>query len=74
MIYTEVLADQMEQNYQAANIYDLDCNGSIGYGDLATMCENWLMIGEDIPGDFYKDGGDIVNFLDFVVFVNVLRD
>jgi hypothetical protein len=27
------LADQADQNYAADNIYDLDCDGSIGLGD-----------------------------------------
>jgi uncharacterized repeat protein (TIGR02543 family) len=67
MVYVDVLADQTEQNYQALNIYDLDCNGSIGFGDLRIISENWLD-GPDLPGDFYKDEGDIVNFLDFAEF------
>jgi hypothetical protein len=67
MVYVDVLADQTEQNYQALNIYDLDCNGSIGFGDLRIMSENWLD-GPDLPGDFYKDEDDIVNFLDFAEF------
>jgi C1A family cysteine protease len=67
MVYVDVLADQTEQNYQALNIYDLDCNGSIGFGDLRIMSENWLD-GPGLPGDFYKDEDDIVNFLDFAEF------
>ncbi|GAG16931.1 unnamed protein product, partial [marine sediment metagenome] len=31
--YTDVLDDVIDQNYTATNIYDLDCDGSIGYGD-----------------------------------------
>lgn len=65
--YADVLANQTEQNYQAANIYDLDCNGSIGFGDIGIISENWLD-GPDLPGDFYKDEDDIVNFLDFAEF------
>jgi hypothetical protein len=67
MVYVDVLADQTEQNYQAINIYDLDCDCSIGFGDLRIISENWLD-GPDLPGDFYKDEGDIVNFLDFAEF------
>lgn len=67
MVHIDVLADQTEQNYQAANIYDLDCDGSIGFGDLRIISENWLN-GPSLPGDFYKD--DIVNFLDFAEFAN----
>ncbi len=67
IVYVDVLADQTEQNYQALNIYDLDCNGSIGFGDIRIISENWLD-GPDLPGDFYKDEDDIVNFLDFAEF------
>jgi C1A family cysteine protease len=67
MVYVDVLADQTEQNYQAINIYDLDCDGSIGFGDIRIISENWLD-GPDLPGDFYKDEDDIVNFLDFAEF------
>jgi hypothetical protein len=74
MNYVDVLSDQTNQNYQAANIYDLDCDGSIGYGDIAVISDNWLETGEDIPGDFYKDDDDIVNFLDFADFANVWGD
>ena len=49
--------------------YDLDLNGSIGLGDLRIMSGNWLN-GPDLPGDFYKDGDDIVNFLDFAKFAS----
>ncbi len=72
--YIDVLSDQLNQNYQAANIYDLDCNGSIGFGDLAIMCENWLMMGQDIPGDFYKDDNNIVNFMDFANFALIWQN
>ncbi|GAH80880.1 unnamed protein product, partial [marine sediment metagenome] len=71
--YTGVLADQTDQDYVATNIYDLDCDGSIGYGDVAIMCGNWLD-DPDLPGDFYKDEDDIVNFLDFADFGNVWGD
>jgi hypothetical protein len=67
MVYVDVLADQTEQNYQAANIYDLDYDCSIGFGDIRIISENWLD-GPDIPGDFYKDEDNIVNFLDFAEF------
>jgi C1A family cysteine protease len=66
-VYVNVLADQTEQNYQAINIYDLDCDGSIGFGDLMIISENWLD-GPNLPGDFYEDEDDIVNFLDFADF------
>ena len=70
--YTDVLADQPDQNYAAHNIYDLDCDGSIGWGDVAVIADNWLLQGPDIPGDFNADG--IVNFLDFAEFGNIWQD
>ncbi|MHC4125515.1 MAG: lectin like domain-containing protein [Planctomycetota bacterium] len=66
--YTYVLDDVIDQNYIATNIYDLNCDGSINLDDLAIMCEDWLVTGPDLPGDFYKDEDDIVNFLDFAEF------
>jgi hypothetical protein len=68
-VYTDVLADQMEQNYQAANIYDLDCNGSIGYGDVYVISINWLANTAGNICDF--NGDSIVDFLDFAEFANV---
>jgi unsaturated chondroitin disaccharide hydrolase len=59
------------KRYEAYNIYDLDGDGSIGFGDVKIIGENWLKIGEDIPGDFYKDKTNTVNFLDFAEFAQV---
>jgi subtilisin family serine protease len=70
--YTDVLVDQPDQNYVAFNIYDLDCDGSIGLGDVAVIADNWLLQGPEIPGDFNADG--IVNFLDFAEFGNIWQD
>lgn len=61
--YTDILKDKVRQNYEANNIYDLDCDGSIGFGDLKIMCGNWLGSG---PGDFDNDG--MVAFDDFAEF------
>jgi len=62
--YFNVLADQPDQNYIAGNnIYDLDCDGSIGWGDVAVMAENWLGTGF---ADFDQSGK--VDFLDFAEF------
>jgi hypothetical protein len=72
--YKDVLGEQFNQAYSATNIYDLDCDGSIGLGDFAIMCNHWLETGPDVPGDFYKDEDDILNFLDFAVFANVWGD
>jgi M6 family metalloprotease-like protein len=72
--YTDVLGNITYQDYVANNIYDLDCDGSIGFGDIVVMSENWLKTGEDIPGDFYKDDDDIVNFLDFADFALIWQN
>jgi hypothetical protein len=72
--YTNVIVDMAEQNYAANNIYDLDCDGSIGLGDLMVMCENWLVTGVNVPGDLHEDDDDIVNLLDFAEFASVWGD
>jgi len=64
--YTGVLADQTDQDYVATNIYDLDCDGSIGFGDISVICENWLVTGQDIDGDL--NNNETVNFEDFAKF------
>ena len=71
--YINVMDDVIDQNYTATNIYDLDCDGSIGFGDIRIISENWLD-GPDLPGDFYKDEDGIVNFLDFADFAKVWGD
>jgi hypothetical protein len=71
--YVEVLADCCDQNYIAHNIYDLDCDGSIGFGDVAVISENWMSDSVDVhDGDFNDD--DILNFLDFAEFGIVWKD
>jgi len=72
--YVDVLNDVTDQDYIADNTYDLDCDGSIGLGDVEIMCDYWLAIGIDLPGDFYKDEDDTVNFHDFADFANVWGD
>jgi unsaturated chondroitin disaccharide hydrolase len=57
--------------YDAYNIYDLDGDGSIGFGDVKIIGGNWLKTGDDIPGDFYNDETNTVNFLDFAEFAQV---
>jgi hypothetical protein len=66
--YTDVLEDKTGQDYRATNIYDLDCDGSIGWGDVGVLAENWLVPNPQ-KGDFNGDG--IVNFLDFAEFASV---
>jgi subtilisin family serine protease len=72
MSYVDVLTDVCDQNYIASNIYDLDCDGSIGFGDLAVMVGNWLLTGQEIPGDFNVD--KTVDFLDFAEFGIIWED
>ncbi|MCJ7778743.1 MAG: hypothetical protein MUP16_10560, partial [Sedimentisphaerales bacterium] len=69
MVYTDVLADQTEQNYQAANIYDVDCDGAIDYGDVYVISINWL---DDTAENICDFNGDaIVDFKDFAEFAEV---
>jgi hypothetical protein len=69
-VYTNVLEDKTGQDYLADNTYDLDCDGFIGFGDVAVISENWLSNNVDVnDGDFNND--DIVNFLDFADFATV---
>jgi hypothetical protein len=69
-IYANVLEDKTGQDYGATNIYDLDCDGFINWGDVAVISENWLSNDVDVnDGDFNDD--DIVNFLDFANFTLV---
>ncbi len=63
MSYVALLADQPDQNYIAYNIYDLDCDGYIGWGDVAAISEYWLATDLDIKADIDDDGA--VNFVDF---------
>jgi hypothetical protein len=70
--YTNVLEDKTDQSYLADNIYDLDCDSLISWGDVAVMSDNWLETGEGIPGDFNNDG--IVNFLDFAEFAQIWQE
>ena len=57
----------MNQNYAAYNVYDLDCDGSIGSGDVDVIADNWLLAGPE--GDFTADG--TVDFLDFAEFAGI---
>ena len=63
--YVDVLQDKVGQDYEANSIYDLDCDGYIGWGDIAVLSENWLG-GPGLVGDLNNDG--IVNFLDFALW------
>jgi M6 family metalloprotease-like protein len=73
--YTDVLGDQLDQDYTATNIYDLDLDGAIGLGDVKTISDNWLLVGVGLSsGDIHKDEDDIVNLLDFARFADVWGD
>jgi lysophospholipase L1-like esterase len=69
--YSKVTADLSEQNYKDLSVYDLDNDGFIDRGDVAVICENWLLSGPNVPGDIHKDEDNIVNFLDFADFALV---
>ena len=61
--YSNVIADQFEQDYENVSIYDLDDNGFIGWGDVDVIHTYWLDSDPSIEGDFNNDG--IVDLLDF---------
>jgi len=72
--YTDVLKDKTGQDYSAHNICDLDCDGSIGYGDVAIIHENWLQTGPNVAGDIHKDEANTVDSLDFADFADVWQE
>ena len=69
MTYVDVLSSQPNRNYLAENIYDLDCDGSIGYGDIGVMADNWLDSTVGNICDFDDDTN--VNFIDYAEFANI---
>ena len=69
--YADVQADEAE-NYIADNIYDLDCDNQVGWGDVFAMADNWLSTDPGAAGNFIADGR--VNFLDFAFFVTVWQN
>jgi hypothetical protein len=67
--YTNVLEGKTGQGYLADNIYDLDCDGLISWGDVSVMTDNWL---DDTVGNICDFNADaIVNFRDYTEFANV---
>lgn len=67
MSYVGITENKAETRvYDANNMYDLDCNGSIGEGDLAIIANNWLSSNSNAQGNFNHD--EILNFLDFALF------
>jgi hypothetical protein len=60
--YDGVLWDVMSQDYAANFIYDLDCDGSVSFGDLAMVLQNWLAAGPDVTGNFNHDA--VLDFFD----------
>jgi hypothetical protein len=71
--YTNVTADQTEQNYTAYNIYDLDGNCLVDFGDVKIMADNWLAIDAGLAGGDF-DGDGIVDFIDFADFAGAWQE
>ena len=63
--YSNVITNQLVQDYMDITTYDLDDDGFIGWGDVSEICDNWL-IPSPAEGDFNGDG--TVNFEDFAEF------
>jgi len=72
--YSGIITDMAGQDYKDLSTYDLDTDGLIDWGDIRIMIEHWLETGEDIPGDFYKDQANIVDFMDLADFANVWQN
>jgi lysophospholipase L1-like esterase len=72
MSYIEVSADPPNQDYIASNVYDLDCDSRVGWGDVKVMADNWLSTDPGNPCNFVADG--CVDFRDFVVLVSAWED
>jgi hypothetical protein len=68
--YNEISDNLEAQDYEDIRPYDLDGDERLGWGDISVLCENWLS-GPDAPGDFHKDGNNIVDFMDFAAFAKV---
>jgi hypothetical protein len=66
--YSNVAIDLSGQNYKDIGIYDLDADGFISWGDVKVICDNWLVVDPNVPGDIHKDENNIVNILDFADF------
>jgi len=49
-------------------IYDLDGNGSLDYGDIIILTENWLS--ETMPNNCDLNGDMRVDFADYTQFIN----
>jgi len=73
-VYTNVIVNKVD-DYTATNIYDIDLDASIGFGDVKIISNNWLLVGVGLSGgDIYNDEDDIVNILDFACFAGVWGD
>ena len=72
MTYAPVDSNLSNQNYIAVNVYDLDCDGTMGFGDFVVLADYWLATGPGIPADIYPD--QIVNFLDFAKLTLMLSN
>jgi hypothetical protein len=67
-VYTNVTSDKLAENYTACYLYDLNCNGTVGYDDLAILCSHWLESGPAVVGDF--DHSHTVDFRDYAMFIS----
>ncbi|MFC1677389.1 GDSL-type esterase/lipase family protein [Planctomycetota bacterium] len=72
-IYNNVTTNHLLEDFDNILIYNLDGLNRIDFGDLKIMSDYWLQTGATLPCDFYDDGTDTVNFLDFVDFANAWR-
>jgi hypothetical protein len=69
--YEDVQADQ-RADYIGENIYDLDCDGSVGWGDVLAMADNWLSTDPGATGNLVPDGS--VNFLDLAYLASIWQN
>jgi hypothetical protein len=68
--YNEISNNLEAQDYEDIRLYDLDGDERLDWSDVSILCDNWLS-GPDAPGDFHKDGNNIVDFMDFAAFARV---
>jgi hypothetical protein len=66
MSYADVQSDYPDQNFIAGSMYDLDCDGHIGWGDVIVLSGNWLLTEPGHAGNFVEDGR--IDFMDFAAF------
>jgi lysophospholipase L1-like esterase len=72
MSYADVQSDSTDRNFITGSMYDLDCNGLIGWGDIRAMAINWLSTVPGATGNLNGDGR--VDFRDFAVFSSIWQN